>query len=255
MPEIIIEDGIWKIVPTTGRDFWIDVSGTEGYIHLKGPVVAEEYIKLYAASGAAPANALLMGIGTSADPALTSVAGKYFIEVRAKTTATSGDNRLGYFRYDIGGAGASGECIRAFTDLTAAAANARGAHISLQADDTGYVTGLGAGLDAQLYIGNAALHANGTYTALNAEIYSEGSSSSVAAATSVAFIRVVNGGNATGMGTVDDKAYLFDLSGFTSGAAKTWYDHQGSAPANVEEWLKVKTPAGDRWLPLYNAVV
>jgi stress response protein SCP2 len=125
----------------------------------------------------------------------------------------------------------------------------------LQIGDTGYVSGLGVGVDAQLYIKNAAVPANGTYAALNVEIYSEGASSDPSAATEVAFIRVVNNGNATGVGKVDDKAFLFDLSGFTSGAAKLWYDHQGSAPANIEEWLKIKTPGGTRWIPAYDAVV
>lgn len=206
-------------------------------------------------SAAASASGLLAGVGTSANPAATATASANFVEIRAKTTATSGDNRLGYFRYDIGGAGASGECLRAFTDLTAAAATARGTQISLQAGATGYVTGLGVGVDAQLYIKNEALAANGTYAVVNAEIYSAGSTSSVAAATEVAFFRVANSGDGTGAGTVDAKAYLFDLTGFTSGSANLWYDHQGTAPTNVEEWIKVKTPAGDRWLALYNAVV
>lgn len=207
------------------------------------------------AGGAAAANALLMGVGTTANPAYSSTAGKVFIELRAKTAATSGDNRLAYLRYDIGGAGASGECLRALTDLTAAAATARGTQISLQAGATGYVTGLGVGVDAQLYLKNEVVHANGTYAALNVEIYSEGSTTAVSGVTGLSFIRVSNGGDATGVGRVSDKAYLFDLTGFTSGAAKTWYDHQGSAPANVEEWVKWHTPAGDRWMPLYNAVV
>jgi hypothetical protein len=90
---------------------------------------------------------------------------------------------------------------------------------------------------------------------LNVEIYSAGASSSVAAPTQVSFLRVTNSGNATGAATVDAKAYLFTLEGFTSGVASMWYDHQGAAPANIEEWVKVKTPSGDRWIPLYNAVV
>lgn len=249
MPEIDILNGVWKIVPPEGKDLVLDTSGDQGQIRMSGVV------KLDNNGGADPANALLMGIGTTADPATTATAGKFFIEVRAQTTATSGDNRLAYLRYDIDGAGASGECLRAFTDLGAAADTARGAQISLQAGATGYVTGLGVGVDAQLYVKNEALHANGTYAVINAEIYSEGATSSVAAATEVAYFRIVASGNATGIGTVDDKAFLFDLSGFTSGAAKLWYDHQGSAPANIEEWLKCKTPAGTRWLPLYNAVV
>jgi hypothetical protein len=176
-------------------------------------------------------------------------------ETRVKSTATSGDNRLSYSRFDLDGAGASGDCARVLTDLGAAVDTARGGHFSLQAGETGYVTGLGAGLDAQLYIQNEVLHANGTYTAFNTEIYSAGSTSSVAGATSVSFYRVSNGGDATGAATVDAKAVLFNLTGFSSGSTSLWYDHQGTAPTNVEEWIKVKTPAGTRYLALYDAVV
>ena len=48
---------------------------------------------------------------------------------------------------------------------------------------------------------------------------------------------------------------LFDLTGVTSGSTSMWYDHQGTAPSNVEEWIRVKTPGGTRYLALYNAVV
>ena len=53
----------------------------------------------------------------------------------------------------------------------------------------------------------------------------------------------------------DDYGYLFSLVGISSGAAHLWYDHQGGAPANVEEWIRVRTPGGVRYLALYNAVV
>jgi hypothetical protein len=213
-------------------------------------------LNLYAVgSAAASAGGLLMGVGTTANPAATSTADKKFIEIRTKSTATSGDSRNLYLRHDIGGAAGNGECARFITDLTAAAGTARGQQCSLQISDTGYVSGLGVGVDAQILVANAAVAAYGTYAGVNSEIYSAGSSSSVAAVTGLSFFRAANSGDGTGAGTVDDKAVLFDLSGFTSGAAKLWYDHQGTAPANVEEWIKVKTPAGLRWLPLYNAVV
>jgi hypothetical protein len=198
--------------------------------------------------------AVIFRAGSSASPESTSRADDKFFEFRCRSTATSGDNRLLYARYDLDGAGASGETIRAFTDLGAACTTARGAHVSLQAGATGYVTGLGAGVDAQLYLKNEAL-TGGTYAALNTEIYSAGASTTAAGATVVAFQRFVNGGDGTGAATVDAKAVLFDLSGFASGVSSLWYDHQGTAPTNVEEWVKVKTPAGIRYLALYNAVV
>lgn len=53
----------------------------------------------------------------------------------------------------------------------------------------------------------------------------------------------------------DTYGYLFTLTGVTSGATSMWYDHQGTAPAQTEEWIRVKTPGGDRYIALYNAVV
>jgi hypothetical protein len=240
-----IETGDGKITLTSANG--IDVSGV---LTLDNKVSWAGYL-----SGAASASGLLMGVGTSGTPATTSTADAKFVELRCQNTATSGDNRLAYMRFDLAGAGSSGEAIRAFTDLTAAVNTARGAHISLQADDTGYVSGLGAGLDAQLYIGDVAVPAGGTYAALNVEIYSEGASSDISAVTESSFLRFNNGGNATGAGVVDDNTVLFDLNGFTSGTAHLWYDNQGGAPANVEEWIKIRTPAGIRYLAVYNAVV
>lgn len=217
MPDIQVVDGGWKISLPEGKDFIVDLSGS-GKFRMQGPWSMEDVVKLKAAGGSDAAGALLMGIGTSADPATTAVADKNFIEMRTQSSATSGSSRGLYWRHNLSGAGQSGEAIRAFTDLTGAVATARGEHVSLQAGATGYVTGLGAGLDAQLYLKNEALHANGTYSVLNAEIYSEGATTDPAGATSMSFFRAVMGGNATGIGAVDDKAYLLRMEGNAVGA-------------------------------------
>jgi hypothetical protein len=161
--------------------------------------------------------AVLLRAGSSASPETTARADDKFVELRCKSTATSGDNRLIYARYDLDGAGASGEALRAFSDLGAVCTTARGAHISLQAGATGYVSGLGAGVDAQLYVNNEVL-AGGTYAALNAEIYSAGSTSAVSGVTSLSLFRAVLGGDATGAGRVDDKANLITLTGGANGS-------------------------------------
>ena len=238
-----IIEGHVVITPASGRCLVIN-----------GVLRTDGVLRPNAAGGAPAAAALLMGIGTEADPALSAVADKKFIELRCKSSAAGGDNRLLYMRYEMSGAAASGESLRASTLLSGALATARGAQISLEVGADGYISGLGAGVDAQLYLKNSVLPANGAYAALNVEIYSVGSTTAVSAVTELSFIRITNSGDGTGVGRVSDKAYLFSLIGFTSGAAKTWYDHQGSAPANVEEWVKCKTPGGDRWIPLYNAV-
>ena len=50
----------------------------------------------------------------------------------------------------------------------------------------------------------------------------------------------------------DSVGYLFELTGIASGSGSFWYDHQKAAPA-VEEFIRVKTPSGTRYLALYDA--
>ncbi len=200
-------------------------------------------------------------IGTTGKPITSAKADANFMGFYIKNTnATAGSTTRGiYMRLYLAGAGAGGESARFYTDIQGVACDtAHGAHISLGTGESttgGSITGLGVAVRGTLGLYSGALAASGTYAAIQPEIYSFGSGSDPSAVTELSFIRAVNGGNATGMGKVDDKAYLFVLSGFTSGAAKVWYDHQGTAPGSIEEWVKVKTPGGDRWLPLYNAVV
>jgi hypothetical protein len=227
MPEIDITNNGWEVALPAGKHFIVTPSG--GGKSKITRLATQDVFLLDAAGGAAAANALLMGIGTSASPATTAVADKVFIELRTQSSATSGTSRSLYLRHNLSGAGQSGETIRAFTDLTAAVSTARGAQISLQAGATGYVTGLGAGVDAQLYVKNEVLAANGTYTALNAEIYSAGSTTAVSGVTQLSFIRLVAGGDATGAGRVDDKAFLVTLTGGANGSGNI-VDAAGNEP-------------------------
>jgi len=177
------------------------------------------------------------------------------VNVISINSATSGDSRGIYVKHSITGVGGGGDALRAYCVVDdVVGATARGAHISLGFDSSGTITGLGSAMTATLHV-PATAGMTGTVCAVNAEIYSDAATSDPAGATSISFFRVANSGDATGAADVDDDAVLFDLSGFTSGSAKMWYDHQGTAPANVEEWLKVRTPAGVRWIGLYNAVV
>lgn len=203
---VIIDDKVQFDIPAGKR------------LHLPADFETDGVIRLSHQGGAMAANALLMGYGTSANPATTDEADKDFIEMRTQSSATSGSSRGLYWRHNLSGAGQDGECIRAFTDLTAAVGTARGSHVSLQAGATGYVTGLGAGQDAQLYLKNEVLHANGTYSALNAEIYSEGATTDPSGATIMSFLRAVLGGHATGIGRVDDKANLIVVTGGANGS-------------------------------------
>ena len=153
----------------------------------------------YGAGAAAAASGLLIGGGTTAAPCVSSVADAKFIELRCKSTATSGDNRLAYLRYELGGAAGGGDCLRAFSVMTAALGTAHGIHGSiLTTSTTGYVTGMAAGIRGTLQVADAAVPANGTYYGAFFEIYSDGTSSSLASAAQHAVIGIASSGNATG---------------------------------------------------------
>lgn len=159
-------------------------------------------LSLLQGTAAASASGLLIGGGTDANPNTTATADGKFIELRCSTTATSGDNRLAYLSYNIGAAG-GGECLRARTILSAlTTGTAHGGHVGLVASSTGAITGLGVGLRGTLEITNTALPANGSYYGGYSEIYSTGSTSSVAAATAHAVHFIGATGDATGAATV-----------------------------------------------------
>lgn len=167
--------------------------------------------------GAESASGLLAGVGTTANPATTAVADAKFIEIRSESTATSGDSRGLYWRHSLNGAGVSGEAIRAFSKVEAAAATTRGAHISLDVASGGSASGLGVGVDSQILVHDGAL-AGGTYAVSNLEAYSAGSSTDVSGVTEFSMIRMVAGGDATGAANVDDNAFAMTFSGFAAGS-------------------------------------
>jgi hypothetical protein len=196
--------------------------------------------------GAAAANAIIMGGGTSADPMTTSTADKVFMEFRTESTATSGDSRCLYIRHAINGAGLSGEAIRAFSKVTAAAATVRGAHISLDFGTGGSVSGFGAGVDAQVLYPNATLA--GTHTCLNVEMYASGASTDVSGLNS--FIRFVFNGNATGIANFDDDAVLFSIVGATAGAGHIFDSTINTAGAQIDHTLKINIGGTTYYIPV-----
>lgn len=176
---------------------------------------------------------------SSTYPAMTSVASYKFFSHYAKTTATSGDNRLMYMRYEMSGAGASGECFRASTQLSAALATARGSQISLNVSATGYVTGLGVGMDAQLYV-QGIVPANGTYFAAQAEMYFD-ESATIAAATTHAILSIKAAGNATAVATCLN---AIAFSG-TEGTGKMIYNHDSTGAAESNGSIRILVSEDD----------
>lgn len=157
-----------------------------------------------------PHNALVFGSGTSSDRTTTATADKNFIEFRFENSAASGDNRGIYNRLYLTTAGSGGESLRSFTTVEdVAGGTAHGAHISLNFNASGSITGLGVGMRATLHIPDVVM-SGGTYAAIQAEIYAEGDTADISGTTNHSFIRFVAGGDATGAATIDT---LFDLTG------------------------------------------
>ena len=196
--------------------------------HISGPLILT-------GQDGADGSALLLGIGTAADPATTSVAGKNFKEFRFESKATSGDSRGEYLRLYLAGAGVSGEALRAFTTVDdVAAANAHGAHISLNFATSGTITGQGIAGRNTLHLPPTALSSNVTLAAVQAEVYSDGSLSDPGGSTLLSFFRAVNDGHANGKADVDDDAVLFELNGFTAGSGHVVDNSDGSGGTTLD---------------------
>lgn len=201
-------------------------------------------------AGTAP----LIKLGTAAAKEISDVADTKFLQFYFDTGATSGDNRGMYLRTYFTGIGGGGDAARIYADVSVAAANVFGAHISLglgESTTVGSISGLGVGVRATLGLPNGALPAGGTYTALMAEIYSFGASSDAGAATEVSFIRIVNDGNTAGKNTIDDDAFLFSLQGFTADTGSLV--EAGTGMGTVTGTLKIKLGADTRYIPYYSS--
>lgn len=214
-----------------------------GATHFSGPVIVD-------GQGGADGVGLLFSGGTAASPATTATADKNFLDFRVQSTATSGDSRGEYMRLYLAGAGVSGEALRAFTTVSdVAAANAHGAHISLSLGTSGTVTGQGIATRSTLHMPTTALASNVTMAAIEAEIWSDGSTSDPGGSTLLSFIRCNNGGDTTGAADVDDDAVVLDLQGFTSGSGNVFFV---SAPQTLAASFRIRVGSTLYYVPLYS---
>jgi hypothetical protein len=91
----------------------------------------------------------LISAGNSAQKISSSLPNTKFLQFYLESIATSGDNRGMYLRTYYTGAGGGGDALRVYADVSVAAANVFGAHISLGLGESttgGKVTGLGVGV-------------------------------------------------------------------------------------------------------------
>jgi len=202
---------------------------------------------LFLGSAVPSANALIGGAGAAGTRETSSVANKNFLEYRLENSNAAGDNRGIYNRLYLTGGG-GGESLRSFTTVeNVAAGTAHGAHLSLNFGATGTVTGLGVAMRATLHIANQGTQ-SGTLAAIQAEIWSDGTTSDPSGS-SLSCFRVVNDGD-TGKADVDTDCYLFDFSGWTAGSGSMIYL---DVPGTIAGSLRVKIAGTPYYIPLYSA--
>jgi hypothetical protein len=252
---VLLGAGDWQVggvaVTSTAAELnYLDKAAAVGVVEASKALVADATGKIdFAAAfgGTAAANSLVMGGGTSGDPLTTATASKSFIEFRTESTATTGDSRALYLRHSLNGAGISGEAIRAFSKVEAAAATVRGAHISIDFASGGSVSGFGAGLDAQVLYADAVTNA-GTLTAINLEMFAGGATTDVSGLNS--FIRCVFNGTQAGIDNFDDDAVLFSLVGLTAGAGHLFDSTANLTNAQIDHSLKISIGGTLYYIPL-----
>ena len=192
--------------------------------------------------------------GSSSTAVQSSITNERLFNVYLNSSATSGDTRAAYIRLWLSGVANGGEALRAFTTINSVAGStAHGAHISLNFVSTSgsaSLSGLGVGMRTTLHIPNDASFTSGTLAAMMAEIYADGSSSDTDGCTEVSFLRVVNGGNATGGANIDDDAYLISAQGFDINTGNIF---AAKSSAAISHTARIKIGNTPYWILLSDA--
>lgn len=136
-----------------------------GATHFTGPVVSEAG---FITGSSDATSGTYGGAGTPASPInLGTTPDQKMIANYATTAATTGDTRLVYDKLTFTAAG-SGETLRAFSAVTTGTAavggTVNGAHISLEVDGSGAISGAGNAIRATL--GGSAASPGGTLAAI-----------------------------------------------------------------------------------------
>lgn len=146
------------------------------------------------------------------------------------------------------GAGATGWAAKFDLESNVALGSyANGAYGYLAFGASGKVTGLAAGVCSETVLSAGCV--DGTYAGLEIEL---GMPANAVCGTATSLIYLsVYGADA---GTFDTNGFLFHLAGVTKNTGKMLADTTSGATARPVQVLRVKTPDGTRYLPLYDTV-
>lgn len=202
----------------------------------------------------ASTSAILLGTGDTTTPYADSNADKNYIGLWLKTTAASGTSRGIYTRLYLA-SGSGGEAARFYTTVQndTPADTVNGAHVSCDFGSTaGNITGEAQAVRSTLHIPNRAL--NGTFAAIKAELWADGSSSDVGQ--TGAFIRCSAGGDGTGVGNIDANGVFMYVDGLTAGATNIFSTGLTAATVNAATTASLKCNIGGTtyYIPLATAI-
>lgn len=144
------------------------------------------------------------------------------------------------------GAGATGWAIKGdLISNVALGSYANGVYGILSIGASGKVTGLGSGVVGEVVM--SAGCTDGTYAAFEAEL---GFPTGAVTGTSTAFFYLSTYGDDRSV--FDTSGVLFNLAGVTKGSGKFLQDTTSGATIRPVQVIKVTTPDGTRYLPLYS---
>ena len=204
-------------------------------------------IKLGSSGGATSASGLLMGIGTSANPATTAVAAANFVELRCQSTATTGGGRGIYVRYDIAADGtSSGEAVRGALYVSKAGGSYTGVSGGVEFDNAaGAISGSATGMTGTMLI-NAAGQSTGGLYGISACMHMGGTGGPP---TTHAPLEVRVAGNATGAAKVLNAISFAVPNCADSGGGEMI--SPGTSMGTVEGTIRVLINGSAKFIPYY----
>jgi hypothetical protein len=186
-------------------------------------------------------------VGASTFDSLAAVSASTFTVTNASTGST--DAAATTTTLTLTGAGAVGWASKSVLNANVAlGAYANGLYGYLAFGASGRVTGLASGVVGEIVM--SAGCTQGTYAAFEAEI---GMPSGAVTGTNTSFFYLSSYG--ADKATFDTSGTLFNLAGVTKGSGKFLQDTTSGPTARPTSVIKVITPDGTRFLPLYSTAV
>lgn len=182
--------------------------------------------------------------GTVTSTATQSMTGAQTVAVTNSSTGSSDAAAVSTTITMTGAGGVGWGTKSAMSANVALGAYANGLYGYLAFGASGRVTGLGSGTVGEIVM--SAGCTQGTYAAFEAEI---GMPTGAATGTNTSFFYLSTYGD--DKATFDTSGTLFNLAGVTKGSGKFLQDTTSGATIRPVQVIKVITPDGTRYLPLY----